>query len=58
MVFSCAPSWKFTEDFGYNIFLLSLGFFLPVLIICYTSSSVYFTVIKVRSNIYKDGADQ
>ena len=49
---SCAPSWKLPQDFGYNVFLFSLGFFLPVLIICGNSFSVYLTVLKVM-DIFK-----
>ena len=35
---SCAPSWTRPEDIPYNIFLFTFGFFLPLLLIIFTST--------------------
>ena len=45
---SCAPSWSFASDRSYNLFLFSLGFFLPLFIIISTSISVVRTIKHVR----------
>lgn len=44
---SCAPSWKKPEDAGYNLYLFSLGFFLPMGIIIVSSVSILLTIKKV-----------
>ena len=52
---SCAPSWSEAQDTTYNIFLFSLGFFLPLLIIIISSFSV-ISIIKenISTIISKD----
>lgn len=49
--FSCAPSWESTENFGYNVYLITLGFFLPLAIILYTSASVIYNMKEVRVKV-------
>ena len=44
---SCAPSWKNPEDAAYNLYLFSLGFFLPMGIIIISSVSILSTIKKV-----------
>ena len=44
---SCAPSWKKPEDASYNLYLFSLGFFLPMGIIIVSSVSILSTLNKV-----------
>lgn len=41
---SCAPSWTKPEDAGYNLYLFSLGFFLPMGIIIVSSVSILLTL--------------
>ena len=48
---SCAPSWSDTQDTTYNIFLFSMGFFLPLIIIIFTSLSVIMTIKQNISTI-------
>ena len=33
---SCAPSWKSKDDFQYNMFLFTIGFFLPLFVLVST----------------------
>ena len=51
---SCAPSWRHRADFSYNLFMFSLGFILPVLIILWSSSSVYWRVYTTTPLIQLD----
>lgn len=44
---SCAPSWTRPEDRGYNCFLFTLGFFVPVSIIISSSVSIITTIERV-----------
>ena len=55
---SCAPSWSHPDDAPYNIFLFSLGFFLPLIIIIITSLSVIITINKNISSIISDSIRQ
>jgi hypothetical protein len=48
---SCAPSWSDKEDTTYNIFLFSVGFFLPLVIIITTSLSVIRSIHQNISTI-------
>ena len=41
MCCSCVPGWKSVDGRGYNIFLLTLGFFVPLLLIVSSSLSKY-----------------
>lgn len=43
---SCAPSWKDSQDFGYNISLFVLGFFVPLAVIIFTGVRILFIVRK------------
>ena len=48
---SCAPSWIYQEDFSYNIFLVTLGFFIPLTIIIVTSFIVVWSLWRQYSHI-------
>merc|ERR1712126_243747 len=52
LLLSCAPSWTLPSDKSYNIFLFTLGFFLPLFVICATSLSVIKNVKHVNILIY------
>jgi hypothetical protein len=49
--FSCAPAWKDADSQSYGIFLIILGFILPLLIILYTSLTSVMTISKVNSHL-------
>ena len=44
---SCAPSWKTKDDFSYNIFLFTIGFFLPLFILMITGIKIVNIIRKV-----------
>ena len=44
---SCAPSWMRKDDFSYNIFLFSVGFFLPLIVLMVTGIQIVKTIRKV-----------
>ena len=44
---SCAPSWKTNDDFSYNMFLFTVGFFLPLSILIITGLTIVKTIKKV-----------
>ena len=48
---SCAPSWRNHSDIPYNIFLFSLGFFLPLAMIILSSLSVIFILRRNVSTL-------
>lgn len=48
---SCAPSWIYPEDFSYNLFLVTLGFFIPLVIIIVTSLIVIGSLQRQYSGI-------
>lgn len=48
---SCAPSWIYPEDFSYNLFLVTLGFFIPLVIIIVTSFIVIGSLQRQYSGI-------
>ena len=48
---SCAPSWIHPEDVSYNVFLFTLGFFIPFTIIIITSLIVIVTLRRSYANI-------
>ena len=47
---SCAPSWKTKDDFSYNIFLFTIGFFLPLFILMITGIKIVNIIRKVGHN--------
>ena len=46
---SCAPSWKSKDDFPYNMFLFTIGFFLPLFVIMITGLKIVQIIKKVKS---------
>jgi hypothetical protein len=48
----CAPSWKYPEDFTYNMVIFIVGFFLPLSIIVITSADLYYLIHKVFQIIF------
>eukprot|EP00095_Tigriopus_kingsejongensis_P001031 maker-scaffold587_size153100-snap-gene-0.29 protein:Tk01031 transcript:maker-scaffold587_size153100-snap-gene-0.29-mRNA-1 annotation:"hypothetical protein DAPPUDRAFT_302649" len=45
---SCAPAWEDHSSIGYNWYMLSLGFFLPMSIIVFTSVCV---IVNLKMNV-------
>ena len=45
---SCAPSWKHPDDLSYNLFLFTVGFFLPLSIILGTGVKILVIIKKVK----------
>ena len=45
---SCAPSWKHPDDLSYNLFLFTVGFFLPLSIILGTGVKILVIIKKVE----------
>ena len=46
---SCAPSWKHPDDLSYNLFLFTVGFFLPLSIILGTGVKILVIIKKVEA---------
>ena len=46
---SCAPSWTHPDDLSYNLFLFTVGFFLPLSIILGTGVKILVIIKKVES---------
>ena len=44
---SCAPAWREREDVGYNLFLFTVGFFVPLIVIISASVVVMVKLRKV-----------
>ena len=51
---SCAPSWTKPEDIPYNIYLFTFGFFLPLLLIIWTSAITISEINRSYRNIEND----
>ena len=51
---SCAPSWTQPEDVPYNVFLFTFGFFLPLLLIIFTSWIAVSNIRRSCRNIESD----
>ena len=45
---SCAPAWKHPDDLSYNLFLFTVGFFLPLSIILGTGVKILVIIKKVE----------
>ena len=48
IITSCVPGWKSVDGVSYNIFILVLGFILPLAILVSTSLAKYNHLTKVR----------
>ena len=46
-LFSCAPAWSERDHLGYNLFLFTVGFFIPLCIIVTASLAVMVQLRKV-----------
>ena len=46
---SCAPAWKHPDDLSYNLFLFTVGFFLPLSIILGTGVKILVIIKKVEA---------
>ena len=48
-LFSCAPKWSATEGYAvfYNWYLMSLGFFIPTIIVVASNGTVFYISGKV-----------
>ena len=44
---SCAPAWREREDVSYNLFLFTVGFFVPLTVIISASVAVMVKLRKV-----------
>ena len=49
--FSCAPAWSEREHLGYNLFLFTVGFFIPLCVIIAASMAVMVQLRKVSVRV-------
>ena len=49
--FSCAPAWSERDHLGYNLFLFTVGFFIPLCVIITASLAVMVQLRRVSVKV-------